>query len=282
MKMKSFMREKKTVCGPHFMEVDIFQYSENQAAAHRKKRKKREKVTSPKQHNLNDKRARRYLNQLMKANFGDGDLHLTLTYNEAHLPETVEAASREAANFLRRVKYLMDKRGLPPLRYILVTEYSEGDEGAAPVRMHHHVIFNGGAIRNEVEDLWRDRRRKGEKVGAKKGYANADRLQGEDNGFAALCHYLTKHPHRKKRWTCSQNLERPIILPTNDSRYSRRKVARIGTEPVDVDFWQRQYPGYELINEQALKREYHEESGWHLTVFLKKVERCAYGQEDTA
>lgn len=52
--------------------------------------------------------------------------------------------------------------------------------------------MNGGLDRDVVEDLWRKRRRKGQKKGDKIGFCNADRLQADENGIAALCTYLVK------------------------------------------------------------------------------------------
>lgn len=69
---------------------------------------------------------------------------------------------------------------------------------------------DGGLDRDTVEDLWRRRKRKGQKKGDKNGFCNADRLQSDENGIAALCSYLAKQPSGKKRWTSSQNLHKPV------------------------------------------------------------------------
>ena len=80
--MRSFIREKKIFCGDHYREVDIFPYTDAQkSTSGRGKRSKKIKESPPKQKNLNDKNARRYLVQIGELNFGaDPDaLHVTAT-----------------------------------------------------------------------------------------------------------------------------------------------------------------------------------------------------------
>ena len=83
---------------------------------------------------------------------------------------------------------------MPPLKYMIVTAYTTKRNSETPARIHHHIIMNGGLDRDVVEDLWRKRRRKGQKKGDKIGFCNADRLQADENGIAALCTYLVKYP----------------------------------------------------------------------------------------
>ena len=186
------MREKKIYCGKHYREVDIYPYTAAQlTASTRGKRSKKIKETEPKQKNLNDKNARRYFTQTANLNFGSDPeaLHVTATYSGKYLPDTVEQAEQEATNFLRRVQYRRKKEGLPPLKYMIVTAYTTKRNSETPVRIHHHIIMNGGLDRDVVEDLWRKRRRKGHKKGDKIGFCNADRL-------CQLIHGGFLHPQR--------------------------------------------------------------------------------------
>ena len=73
-----FIREKKIDCR-NYREVDIIPRTDDAERAAKGKRGKRQKVTEPKQRDLNDKNARRYLVQLGNGNFGAGDLHVTCT-----------------------------------------------------------------------------------------------------------------------------------------------------------------------------------------------------------
>ena len=82
-----FVREKKTYCGKEFMEVDIYSLSDSHLR--KKPSRKKKKVSTPSQQNLNDKNAKRYLRQLAKANFVSGDLHVSCTYRDDYLPSTM-------------------------------------------------------------------------------------------------------------------------------------------------------------------------------------------------
>ncbi len=274
--MRTFQREKKIFCGDDFLEVDIFPRTAEQEKKIKGKKSKKEYVPSPpKQINLNDINARRYFTQLANANFDENDLHVTITYSKENLPQSIEDAEREAYNYLRRIGYRRGKEELPPLKYLLITEYSTGEDGEKPVRIHHHIIMNGGLNRDKVEDLWVKRKKKGQKQEYEVeyiGYINADRLKPDENGLAALSEYLTKNPNKKRRWSSSHNLVKPWSR-NNDDKYSRKQVEKMCKEPPDPAFWEREYKGYRLINnEYGYKPVYNEETGWSLYVKLRRKE----------
>lgn len=124
--------------------------------------KEQKKVESaPKQNNLNDKNAKRYFRWLVHSNFVRNDYYVTLTYNNRSLPSTVEEAKKQAKNYLRRIAHKRKKDGLDTLKYILITE-SKAKDGK-PTRIHHHILINSGLDRDALEDLWRKRRKKGQK-----------------------------------------------------------------------------------------------------------------------
>lgn len=298
--MRTFIREKKIFCGKEYLEVDLYPYTKTQAETAKGKRSKLRKVSPSKQTNLNDANAKRRFIQVGNTNFGADDLHVTLTYSKEQLPATIEDAHKEAEKYLRRIKYARAQRGLPSLKYMLVTEYKTAKCGETPVRIHHHIIMNGGLSRDEVENLWRKRRRAGQKQGDKIGYANADRLQPQGNGIAALCTYITKRKTGKKRWSSSQNLNAPDIITkdpgqppqavterkfsvsanlaspkcrTNDHSYSQRELAKIAKNPPAPEYWERRYPGYTLIrdDEYAFKSVFNEHTGkWAVYVKLRR------------
>lgn len=273
--MRSFMREKKIYCGNAYREVDIFSYTDTQkTTSSRGKRSKKVRESEPKQKNLNDKNARRYFIQTGNLNFGaDPDaLHVTATYSAKNLPSTVEQAELEATNFLRRVQYRRKKEGLPPIKYMLVTAYTTARNSEKPVRIHHHIVMNGGLDRDTVEELWRKRKRKGQKKGDKIGFCNADRLQSDENGIAALCTYLVKQSGGKKRWSSSHNLKRPTSR-TNDGRYNRREVEKIAKSKAGREFWEKKYPGWTPTDaDYGVQYEYNDYTGWSIYLKLRKKE----------
>lgn len=273
--MRSYIREKKIYCGEHYREVDIFSYTDQQkTASSRGTRSKKIKESEPKQRNLNDKNARRYFIQLVNLNFGDDPeaLHVTATYSAKYLPQTIEEAEREVTNFLRRVQYARKKEGLPPLKYVLVTAYTTKKNSDKPVRIHHHIIMNGGLDRDTIENLWRKRKRKGQKQGEKIGFCNADRLQADENGIAALCNYLVKQAGGKKRWTSSHNLKKPYSR-TNDGKYKHSQIEKWAKERPGREFWEKKYPGWTLTDEDyGVTYEYNDYTGWAIYLKLRKKE----------
>ena len=202
-----FYREKKVDCGT-YREVDIIPRTDDAERAAKGTRKKRSKASTPAQKNLNEKNAKRYLVQVGNGNFGPGDLHISATYSPENLPDTLEEAEKNVTNFLHRVAYRREKLGLPPLKYILVTEYAypADDTEGKPVRIHHHIIMNGGLDRDAVELMWTKKRINWKRFEADKaygdtverlGWVNADRIQTNENGVEALCRYIMKNPKGK-------------------------------------------------------------------------------------
>lgn len=283
-----FEREKKIDCGD-YREVDVIPRTNNAEKAVKGKRGKRKKVTEPKQKELNDKNARRYLVQLGNGNFGIGDLHVTLTYNKDYLPENEEEAEMIVKNYLRRIAYRRTKLGLEPLKYILVTEYGYSKDGAKITRIHHHIIMNGNLSRDDVELMWTTDRINWKKAGADPeyresikqiGWVNADRLQVNDNGIEGLCNYITKNPKGKKRWSSSHNLIRPIQHPPADSKYSKKQIENAAkSNDYGKAFFEKQFPNYDI---KEIRVEYYEQTGWHIYMKMwkkKPKKKCSKGMK---
>ena len=279
-----FYREKKIDCGS-YREADIIPRTDSAEKAVKGRRGKSKKVSEPKQKDLNEKNSKRYLVQLGNGNFGAGDLHVTFTYSEKYLPRTEAEAERRIGNYLSRIAYRRKKLGLPPLKYILVTEYGyakdDPDHTGSPVRIHHHVIMNAGLDRDEVEMMWTAERINWRKYDAdhsygdtveRIGYVNADRIQTNENGIEALCKYVMKNPRGKKRWSSSRNLIRPVERPPADGKYSKKKVEALAkSNDRGLDFFQKRFPGYTIAE---IRPEYYEETGWHIYLKMwKKPEK---------
>lgn len=298
--MRTFIREKKIYCGNNFLEVDVYNYSAaEREVTQRGRRSKKQAESTLKQVNWNDINSKRRFLQLVNTNFDEKDLHVTLTYSSENIPPTLKDAELELRNFLRRVKYKRKKAGFPPLKYISIPTCTYKKDGITPARIHHHIIMSGGLSRDEIEDLWRKRQRKGQEKGDKIGYANADRLQPEENGFVALCEYLSKQAGGRKRWSSSQNLDKPekeitdldsppksepcrfsasanLKKPwsrTNDHRFSRKEIKKIAVTPLDVKYWEKRYPGYTLISgDYGYQAVYSDVRGWCLYLKLRRKE----------
>jgi diadenosine tetraphosphate (Ap4A) HIT family hydrolase len=265
--MNCFIREKKIYCGKNYREIDLFTYSGKQAIRAKQPRGKREKISAPKQKNLNDKNALRYFEQLVKTNCDSSWLSLGATYSRGNLPGTLEDAQREMTNFLRRLKSKYKKQGLE-LKYIVVTTNTSAADGS-PARIHHHILINGGLDRDLVESVWSKR-------GKKIGTINADRL--DMDAVPALCKYLKKQQQRgtgKKGWVSSHNLKKPETTPPKDGKYSIARIERLARMPTDCEevrrFFETQNKDFDAT---SIVKTFNPVTGsWAFTVKMKRRER---------
>lgn len=199
--IKSIYATKTIKSGRQF-EVEIYpEFTRKQAAAVKVKKNKQA------QKNLNDKNSRKRAQRLINANFTNGDYWITLTYTSENLPPDIETAQKDMQNYIRRVNYRRKKEGLPPAKYLYITE-----QGEKTKRIHHHLIINKGLDADTLEVLWSKGKRN-----------NVRRISEDENGLAGLSQYLTKDPKGRKRWKSSKNLKKPI----ESKSYSRFKFSRI-------------------------------------------------------
>lgn len=198
---KRLYREKIFRCGK-YIEVYVYPVFAKQTG-----RGKRRKPTSEAQKKLNEKNSARKLIRLINTNFTEKDIRLDLTYDNDHLPESVEDAQRTCQNFLRRVNYARKKSGMEPLKYVWVTEVGEKSG-----RVHHHIIMSGGMDVSELSQIWG------------KGYTTVKPLVfDQEYGAAALAAYMVKKPVLYKRYNSSKNLKQPEEI-TRDGKLARAKV----------------------------------------------------------
>ena len=194
----------------------------------------RKAMSRERQNRYNRERARRRLALLMDANFGKNDLHVTLTYRGT--PPDYEQARKDARNYLRAVKRMREKAGLPEMKYIYVLE-EEGGDGEKR-RIHVHLMMTGGISREALEEKWG------------RGYANCDRLQPEEgNGLMELARYFTKLEQEKHRraWSASKNLRQPRTTVSR-TRMSNARVRRLCQEMPGsaAEIMGKLYPAYKL------------------------------------
>lgn len=227
--MRTMYREKKYVCGEY---LDVFIFQVFQTGKHSGGKRVKRKPSTETQKKLNQRHREEKLARLLHANFTPEDLEIHLTYRGKQ-PGSDEEAVRNLRNYIKRIKRLRKKLGLPPLKYIAVTE--RGKRGG---RYHHHVTVNGGIDRDVLEELWGN------------GRANSRRLQFDENGVAGLATYIVKSPVGGKAWFASKNLVDPEPR-SRDGRISGRKARELAENIQDSTRFEKLYPGYLLSKAEA-------------------------------
>ncbi|MGI5963661.1 MAG: rolling circle replication-associated protein [Lawsonibacter sp.] len=166
-----------------------------------RQRAQKQKASSAARELLNARTSFQKLERTLAANFDNGDLYVTLTYDDNHLPDSRDAAVRRIRFFLTKLRKERKARN-QPLMYIYTTE------GCCPGgRLHHHLVLNStGDDLEEIRRLWIY----GENVELR-------RLAfSQDYTYEDLASYLTKEPREwghpqvgERTWTPSLGLHRP-------------------------------------------------------------------------
>lgn len=219
----------RTIKSGPVVECEVYPvYGRHTAAA---ARKAKTQLSPERIRRANHAAAIRRIIRLANANFTDRDLHITLTYG-ANPPEW-EQAQRDVRNFIRRLQRLRVRAGLGKAKYIYALE---DNESGLKKRIHCHMLLTGGISREAIEACWR------------KGWANADRLQPNEEGLAAIAKYITKAQRNRKKWICSHGLKQPKESVSN-TRLSTRRVEALASELPDV--WRgvlrKVYPGLDPV-----------------------------------
>lgn len=229
-----------------FIQVSYFNFSEG---AHPAWGPRQYRESTPKQKRLNEKKAKRYFEALVEANFkGHRDLVVHPTFSEDKYPESEEAAHKIVRNWLGRLNYRRKKKGLPNCKYIIVFERSPKG------RMHFHILMDGMLPRETVEDTWQH------------GFCNADRLKSDPkDGLAKIISYLSKGKEdekNSKRWIPSKGLIKPWVSCSKSTRISKRRFETLKQIPEDSELFvstiERDNPGYQLL---SVERSYSEQTG---------------------
>lgn len=248
--MQRIYRERTYYCGD-YLEKEIFPvYTQARA------RGKRRKPTSDTQQRLNQRHAEGKLRRLLHTNFTPSDLFVTLTFDDAHLPPSVEDAQRLLQNFLRRLKRRYAKLGTE-LKYIYILE-----KGEQTGRLHAHMVISGGMSEEDLAAPWG------------MGEVSADGLEFNEDGLAALAKYFTKgdadgKPITWKRWVGSRNLQQPMVVD-RDGRFSHRKMEALCMDGGDTDYLETEVDGYEIAPYSVhISEDIY--GGYYLAAVMKKM-----------
>lgn len=225
----------RTVQSGKILEVEIYPEFTRYQSIKRKevKRKSRRSIK-----NLNDKNARKKLTRLINCNFDDGDIWMTLTYDNKHLPSSYDESMRNFRNYIRKLNYRRKKRNIHEARYIVVTEFGKNTK-----RIHHHVIIDNLQSMDELESLWKYGRRN-----------NTRKIISDEEGLTGLANYLAKDPKGKKRWSCSKNLKKPKVRKHH--QISMKKIREMIEDENNLRLYcEKNYPGKCYLEDRRLYNE---------------------------
>lgn len=228
--------QTKTTKAGEQLEADIYPVFGSRKDAPRAKKRNKSRAA---QKNLNSKRSKRHLNNMVSANFGRGDLWCTFTCDDQHLPGSQEDAKRVFRNFIRRINRKRRAEGKDNVKYICVIEYRE--EEGKKTRCHYHVIMSGDVNRDELEKIWGQGRR------------NQTRRIDPDpeTHIAGIVNYISKDPKGQKRWMASKNLKKPTVTKSI-CRFGKRVAERMATDRAYLESRiKKSYPGYKFIDAEV-------------------------------
>ena len=239
----------KTITSGKQIEIEIYpEFTRKQISSDSSIKKKR-KVS---QDNLNDKNSRKYLTRLINTNFSSGDIWVTLTYDDDHLPDSVERAVRNMQNYIRKINRVRKKRELPKAKYIYITE--RGRKG----RFHHHMIIDHVQTMDELESMWSYGRRN-----------NTRKVREDDQGLTGLANYISKVPKDdrskgQKRWNASKGLKKPTVRK-NHYEFSMKKIRKMTQDHNMVRaFIEKMRPGLRYIEDRCFFNEFNSRTYFYI------------------
>ncbi len=241
----------------------------------------RQNLTPEKIQRYNDEKQRRKLVRLIDANFGRGDLSLTLTY-EGKAPG-FERCEKDVKNFIERVRRRRRALGLPEMKYIYAIE--DVEEGRKK-NTHCHIITQGDLNREELKRIWdkRNQRKRGLSDGMA-GFCDIDELQPGKEGLEAIARYLydqnRERPGQgrerkgKRKYSPSKNLKKPKTR-RSDTKVTASRVKRLSQvfatdESEARRIMEALYPGYEYVRGSAKGSDIITE-GVYIRVLMRKKE----------
>lgn len=243
----------------------------------------KEKRSTEAQAKYNHSQAVKKAIRIVNANFDTGDVIMHPTYKPDDAPLTEEAAKRDFANYIRRVKTkraselkriteLMKDRPndktlkkqkakleQPFLYYCSLEEtiYKTGKHKGKS-NWHFHLFMTGGVDRDTLEDMWPSKAR-----------VNADRFQPERFGPESAAKYIAKDLHGARKILRSKNLKKQKPPKTKDGRITKNGVQKLATQRVDDKaYWERKYKGYRFLRCFARFNDYN--GNWYVSVVMYK------------
>lgn len=191
--------------------IEVIKYHDRAHGQKGGKRKKRNKVSSPRQKLSNAQRREQKLRWLLNENFEDGDLFLTIVYirRKGEEPISPEQMKKNFDRFVRKLRTAYRKEGRE-LKWVHCMEI--GKKGAR----HHHIVINYMDVRKLMK-IWYDAVPDPEEGKGSAFHPNPLNTNGQ---YGKVASYMMKQTGEKlddddrlqgKAYSCSRNLRKPQI-----------------------------------------------------------------------
>ena len=174
-----------------------------------KTRHEKKELSSQAQQYLNNKLSSFNLELDLACNYIPGDLILTLTYDDEHLPFRRQQCFSSMKYFRKKLAEEYKKRGAKLVMHSNI-EHKHGDG-----RWHHHAVINAVDIEYQtIVDLWGRGSIKFQRLllGKHKDPQNPKDIK--EYSYAGLAVYMTKERPDKpsqRCWTCTRTAKHPTI-----------------------------------------------------------------------
>lgn len=194
-------RQRKTIYAGSLV-YDVIYDRASRGDSDQARRAKR-KASSEAQKRLNAKHSWEKLERMLAANFRAGDLWVTVTYDNGHLPRTKKEADQRFDYFLQKLKAARRKKKQSVVCFSNTEHKHRHDDFWQDRRWHHHFVINATGDDYElIRACWIY----GDNIEIKPLRLN------RDNTFEALARYMCKeapdkvgqHPWRYTRGTAQK------------------------------------------------------------------------------
>lgn len=172
---------------------------------------------------INKRAAVKEFARVLNCNFHMTDMLVTLTFDEEHLPQTVEAVQKTVDNFLMRLQRHLGKLGVAKKDFKRVVTISDKADHHSRARYHAHLVMTGEQFRFADRAWWVGQKKLAEIWGQGAVNCEATESKSKNGDLTPLAAYLLGQAADgcgKKTYRCSRNMDKPIVteyVAVNDS-----------------------------------------------------------------
>lgn len=162
-------------------------------------RREKKRMTSNAQKYVNSRAQHSQLEFLLAANISQGDWFVTLTYDEAHLPDGWTRANTNMQLLCRKLRE--SRKPQKTIYFYNIERNHSSDDPQCSHRWHHHMVVSGDVDIEALAKMWG------------RGHIDAHRIALDpDHTYGALATYLLKESNEfpgKRGWRSSRGLAKP-------------------------------------------------------------------------